>query len=547
MKTKSFKIDAKELDEFRRRLENRCLLEKDYEFINGLLRTIIYLRQKILEKGLSIKRILRQIFGLRTENSKNVLGKGKSDNQNTSNSKNNQPTGEDVKNNSKGNSESKNPKGHGRNGVDAYTGADKISVSHTQLANGGKCPNCLKGKIYCQAKPGLLLNLFGRPPIQANIYELEKLRCNICGKVYTAEPPTEAADKRYDETAGAMIALLKYGGGTPFYRINKLQQSLGVPLPASSQWDVVEKAADKIYPVYRELIRQAAQGEVIHNDDTNMKILSLMTPAEDELQRQGKKKRRTGTFTSGIFSIIDNHQIALFFTGTNHAGENINNVLRARKKDLKPPIQMCDALSRNAPKEFEVILAHCLVHARRNFVDINSNFPEECRYVIETLAKVYKNDEITKTQNMSPLERMNFHQLKSAPIMTELKVWLQLQLDEKKAEPNSSLGKAISYMLKHWTPLTLFLRIPGAPLDNNICEQALKKAILHRKNSLFYKTQHGAFIGDIFMSLIHTCNLEKINPFRYLVTLQKNSTYLFRQPEQWLPWNYSATLQKIPP
>ena len=75
------------------------------------------------------------------------------------------------------------------------------------------------------------------------------------------------------------------------------------------------------------------------------------------------------------------------------------------------------------------------------------------------------------------------------------------------ASSNSPLGKALNYLTKHWSELTLFLRKSGAPIDNNLCERVLKRAILHRKGSLFYKTVRGAQVGDIYMSLIHTCRL----------------------------------------
>ena len=141
---------------------------------------------------------------------------------------------------------------------------------------------------------------------------------------------------------------------------------------------------------------------------------------------------------------------------------------------------------------------------------------------------------------MTADQRLRFHQSKSGPLMEDLETWLNDQLDQKKVEPNCGLGQAISYMLNHWKPLTLFLRVPGAPLDNNICERALKKAILHRKNALFYKTEHGAHVGDLFMSLIHTCNLAGVNPFDYLTELQKHSADLADHPEKWLPWNYNS-------
>jgi hypothetical protein len=268
-----------------------------------------------------------------------------------------------------------------------------------------------------------------------------------------------------------------------------------------------------------------------------MKILELM--------KENKDAQRKGMFSSGIVSTLADRTIALFFTGRKHAGENLGEILSKRRPGMKPPIQMCDALSRNAPVEFATLMANCLAHGRRNFVDIVWNFPEQCTYVLEELKKVYQNDAHAKEQNLNPEERLAFHKKNSKPIMDGLDEWFESQFDEKKVEPNSGLGKAIKYMRKHWNELTLFLSEPGAPLDNNLCERALKKAILNRKNSLFYKTQHGAYVGDLFMSLIHSCVLCKVNPFDYLTELQKHSSALFKNPAQWLPWNYKDALGSV--
>jgi hypothetical protein len=131
--------------------------------------------------------------------------------------------------------------------------------------------------------------------------------------------------------------------------------------------------------------------------------------------------------------------------------------------------------------------------------------------------------------------------------MKKLQIWLEAQLADKKVEPNSGLGKAIQYMLRHWERLTLFLREPGGPPDNNLCERALKKVVLHRKNSLFYKTANGAEVGDLYMSLIYTCELNGANPFDYLTELQRHATEVTKHPAEWMPWNYRATLSATAP
>jgi hypothetical protein len=248
-------------------------------------------------------------------------------------------------------------------------------------------------------------------------------------------------------------------------------------------------------------------------------------------------------FTSGIVSTSEGRTIALFFTGRRHAGENLGEVLAHRASELGVPIQMCDALSRNVPKEFETILANCIAHGRRQFVDVVENFPQECRHVLLALKDVYKNDAIAREQDLSSEVRLRFHQTESGPLMAGLKDWLTKQLEDHLVEPNSGLGEAITYMLKHWDKLTLFLRKPGAPLDNNICERILKRVILHRKNAMFYMSENGARVGDLFMSLIHSCQLCGTNPFDYLTELQKHLVGLSSDPAKWMPWSYRDMLK----
>ena len=335
-----------------------------------------------------------------------------------------------------------------------------------------------------------------------------------------------------------MLALMKYGMGLPIYRLEKLQASMAIPLPDATQWDILADASRPISVAFGELIKQAAQFDVVYNDDTSVRILSLLK----ENETRDPKKERTGIFTTGIMATSGQRRIALFLSGRKHAGENLRDVLCQRAAELGPPIQMCDGLDRNLPGELATILGNCLAHGRRHFVNNHSAFPDECRHVIEELGKVYHNDAIARTEGLDAKRRFELHQKESAPVMDSLHTWLDDKLNNGQIEPNSGLGRAIKYMLKRWQRLTLFLRQQGAPIDSNIVERSLKRAILHRKNALFYKTENGARVGDIFMSLIYTCQDNDVNPRRYLIALLEHAEDLATSPADWMPWNYKIAV-----
>lgn len=527
-------VTPEQIQQLTQRARDRSLAEEDYELIAAMGESILFLRQAFEEKRTIERKLLRMIFGPYTESANIVLEEKKTT-----------PKKEKKKKEKR--------KGHGRNGAKDYPGARRVKVSHTEMKVGQQCPECQRGKVYREKDPSVLIRFVASVPVDATVFEVENMRCNTCGQIYPAPLPPEAQKPKYDETVGAMIGVLRYGSGLPMNRIEKLQASFGIPLPASTQWEIVNRMVEAIDPAYGELIRQGAQGQIIHNDDTSMKILALcnlrhqqkLDEDDDEEIEKEDKNSRNGCFTSGFVCETDSRRIALFFTGANHAGENMETLLQKRSEQRAPPIQMCDGLSRNLPESFQTILANCMSHGRRHFVDVAEDFPEECRFVIETLKEVFKNEEITLRQKMSPQQRLAFHQKESKPWMDKLEQWLHEQFDQKKVEPNSGLGKAISYMLRRWKPLTLFLEIENAPLHNNICETALKKAVLHRKNSLFYRSFRGAYVGDALMSLIHTCNLSKVNAFEYLVALQLYRYELKYNPQQWMPWNYRSTIADL--
>ena len=421
-KLSTIEIDMSKLEDALRRAEEK-LDEKDYTILRAVVDAYDTITELVDDKNTSIARLRKMLFGASTEKTKTVLGgdesiaplaQESSASPTTAAETDAKPASSVATDAEK--AEKKPQKGHGRNGADAYAGAEKIVVRHESLQPGDPCPKCEQGTVYETARPGVLVRIVGQSPIQAKIYELQKLRCNLCGIVFTAKTPEGVGTEKYDATSGSMIGLLKYGIGMAFNRNEQLQESQGVPLPASTQWDIVHEKAERIEPAFDELIRQAANGDILHNDDTTVKILEMMgerakqqafaeNATSDDAEEPAKKtSERRGMFTSGIVSLrsIDgwpDRQIALFFSGRNHAGENLEDVLSRRAETLAAPIQMCDALSRNLPGDLKTIVAHCMAHGRRRFVEVADYFPDECRYVLESLSVIYRNDAIGASEN----------------------------------------------------------------------------------------------------------------------------------------------------
>lgn len=523
-------VDSAELQAIVDRAKVAPLPPEEHAKLEVAMHTLIFLTEELKAKRTSIERLRALLFGAKTEKTRQVLGDRAAPQVEPANP----PQSPRPK-----------PPGHGRNGATAYVGAEAVAVPHP-CDSGDLCPGCCKGRIRPMAEPVRLVRFRGVAPLSATVYHKEHLRCALCGEVFTAPSPAGVGEAKYDESATAMTGTLKYGAGLPFHRIEKLHAGMGIPLPASTQWEIVRDGAARLTPAHEELLRQAAQGEVLYNDDTTAKILELSRQRRaDAAAGQTTSDERSGVFTSGIVATGDGRRIAIFCTGARHAGENLADVLARRQAELPRPIQMCDGLSTNTSGDFEAILANCMAHARRKYVEVVNSFPEQCAHVLELLGKVYNNDDEARKQGLSPAQRLALHQDKSRPLMDQLEEWMRLQIDERRVEPNSGLGKAIAYMRCRWDALTLFLRQPGAPLDNNLCERALKKAILHRKNALFFKTTKGARVADLYMSLIHTCELNQVSSFDYLVALLRHHPAVARAPTEWMPWNYQTALASL--
>lgn len=525
---------SEQIDSLIDRLNRKCLHEEDYSLLADLLRAIVWLNFSLQEKTLSIQR-LRSIFGIKTETAARLLefAKGKAAADQADNSAAEYSDSSPSEEKSKGKKKKPN---HGHRPSSEYASAKTIAVAHHALIKGNHCPSCKKGKLF-NLSPGTVIHIIGQPWLKVEIYKPERLRCPVCGTIFTANLPQEVAMSRANHTAKAIVSLLKYKGGVPFYRQEKLQEALGAPISASEIWEMTEDVADALQPAYAVMCEHAANADIVQNDDTKARILSIMK------ERIGHEEKRKGTFTTGIIAKLNDKavEIGLFFTGRNHAGENLDELLDSRSSDLPAPIQQCDG-GHNVPKNHDTQLSNCLAHARRKFYELVSVWPAIVTKVIGWFAQIFAKD---KWAPSDPEQRLKWHQEKSGPIMNQMKEYFRELLEKKEIEPNSSLGKAIAYFNNHWEGLTLFLRVPGVPLTNNDTERLIKKAVLNRKNAYFYKTESGAKIGDILMSMIETCALNQTNPWDYLIAAQEHRKDVWQNPGDWMPWNFQIRLREL--
>jgi transposase len=547
-------IEDTEVEQLIRKAEQGTLDAGEQKRLVPLLKTLLWLQRTLLESRISLSKLKRLLFGKKTEKparkpkdpDSGEAGGGKGSDEGAGSDgppgDSPKPSGGMPASGQSGASNAQNARGHGRRAAADYPGAETVSCPHEAYQRGDRCPLCERGRLYRLA-PLVRLRFTGQPLALVRRFELERLRCGTCGALWVASMPPESPRETYDVTLKVNLALAHDYLGLPFKRIETFQQLLGMPLPDATQWEWVEQVADSAYPVYEQLKRLGAQQPLVYQDDTGARLLSLI-----KANQADPPPERTGMYTT-VLRFEGEHAICVYLTGRRHAGENLDAILAHRPPELAPMQWMSDGLTANTPKQHQerTLDLSCLVHGRRQFVDIEDFFPHECQQVIDAIATIYRHEAYCQEQHFTPEQRLAYHQAHSREVMEALKSWMTQQLAERCVEPNSRLGGAFDYLLKRWESLTRFLEIPGAPLDNNAAERALKLILRYRKNSLFYKNAHGAYVGDVLTSLIETCRLAGANPLHYLSALMENRSAVFRDPGAWLPWNYQDNRDAAPP
>jgi hypothetical protein len=532
------KIDPAEIEVLIDRVKQNKLNQREAELIAGLLRTLLYLLGQLQDKTATIRRLQEMIFGRKSEKRKKGESKspegqakpdqsGEADNGGARNQTENDAGAEA--------SEKKEPKkrGHGRIPASAYPGAKKVYCRHPELSSGSQCPtpDC-QGKVYRLFRPHQFIQFTGAPVINATHYSQETLKCKVCDRVYEAPLPEGIKPQKFDESADVGIVIDHYLAATPAYRRSGLQELSGIPLPISTIHERCAAVAETILPIYKEMEKAAANAKILYGDDTWVRIQEL------KKENKGKKKgERVGMYTTGIVAErVDSVKIALYLNSRRHTGENVDRLLEKREKDQPKVIRMGDAARVNWSTQQESEDCACLAHARRKFAELEKTHPRSCSHALDEIGKIYEHEAVAR--QMSDEDRLAYHEKLSLPILSKLRQWISEEIEDKRVEPNSGLGKAMAYFENQYEMLVQFCRIPGAPIDNNTVERALKAPVMIRKNSYGYKTSNGAGIGGIILSVLITCRLNRKNIWNYLTWVLRNADEVKEDPGSFLPWLY---------
>ncbi|NYZ70186.1 transposase, partial [Endozoicomonas sp. SM1973] len=270
-------------DQLRLAIEQSNLTEAHKALVIGVLELCLWLQQKLTFSQISINN-LKKAFGIQSEKRSRgtkppetvdadaPIEDEPSQGDTTGNTDNIQPKPKPVAD------KPKRP-GHGQLHASAYTAAEVIALNHPDYKAGDPCPTQCGGRLYEIKTPGVFIRIEGGQLFNAYRYEQQRLRCALCGELLKA-PRSSNITEKYDERAKAMVAVLKYQLGLPLYRLAQWQQQTGVPIPDTTQWGLILNVYQVAAYIFNALVTLAAQSPLFFQDDTTVKVQSVMTGKE---------------------------------------------------------------------------------------------------------------------------------------------------------------------------------------------------------------------------------------------------------------------------
>ncbi|MFC1612066.1 transposase [Myxococcota bacterium] len=525
----------------------QALTDDDYDALLGVVQTWAHITEIAAQDSASIREIRRLLGIARQRDNPRASTSAPAQGEPTDDAEDHPEAGESPSDGADkdedGSDEYRDP--HGRRNADNFEQLEQAHHAHVTLHSGDCCPSCLRGRVY-KYRPSTFTTISGRSPLVATRHTVESLQCNLCKEVFRAPLPAvleaDGVSGRvlYTHSAVAMVCILRCFGGLPMHRQDRLQKALGVPVPDASIWDMHERLANAMRPVWRHLVTQSANARLFFGDDTGATIISCRSKVRPD-RRTGELKRRTGCHTTCVIAVLeDEHAAVLFLTGIHHTGEVMDLIVADRDPALPPPIFMGDCIESNTVTTARVYYAGCNVHAIRRFKELAENYPEHADYALERYGQIYKNEAKCIKAKLSPEQRCVYHREHSRKLLRQIAEYGEDMFEQRRVEPNSDLGEAFEYVIGNERRLAAFARHPNAPLDNNRVERALRTSVRLRETTHFFRNPVGAGVADTILTVGATALHTRVNLFEYFVELQRHAEEVRADPGAWVPWRYQA-------
>ena len=403
---------------------------------------------------------------------------------------------------------------------------DTVDVNH-EIEQELICPEC-GGTQFVDINEGEVTYEYEYVPgrfVRHRHVQQKKACKNGCCIITAPAPRRVSEGVQYGPGFHAHVAVSKCADSLPLYRQAKRLSRTGVPISRSTLCDIFHRCGSLLKPIWQEMIKKVSASYYVNADETPMPMLAP-----------------TKTRRCYIWTFIGKNIVTYFFSPS-RSGETPLNVLGSTPGVLQVDAysgynEVCTPKSRTR--------AGCFAHVRRKFFESYRTTPEEARYAMNCILDLYLVEyDAADKKIIGTAKHLEMRKQKSAKIMEKFGTWLK----EKQPlhPPKSPIGKAISYASANWKSLTVFLEDPKIRLDNNWSENHLRIAALNRKNFLFVGNKHAGENWAILQSLIATCQLNEVNPQKYLSdVLMRIQTHPHSHIDDLLPQNWKAHFAQPP-
>ena len=321
--------------------------------------------------------------------------------------------------------------------------------------------------------------------------------------IFIADLPSRPIDKGIPSARLLSYLLVsKFVDHLPYYRQVQMFQRAGVNIKSKTINGWIAKVCVLLKVLYDAFCEHHFSKPYLQGDETKIKVLKV--------KKSGKKSKAHTGYYWVYYDPIDNQVVFIFDPGRGrvYPREHLRNFKGKLQTDGLGVYEAFDKLE-------GITLFGCMAHVRRKFFDALKNDEARAAKVLGMIQQLYKIEQTAREGNYTTAQRLELRQQKAAPIMADLKTYLDDEYDSKQVRPKSAIGIAIKYALGQWWKIERYLTDGTVEIDNNLVENAIRPVALGRKNYLFAGSEQGAKWGAMIYTFLASATRHGHNPLEY--------------------------------